>query len=206
MVDFLDDIVNDMVPIPDLMTIKEIRQEFGWPFDYTTTIGFAPYIRRMGNDVTGIEIGTGRGEGAYYLLEKCPGLKTLYTIDPYVEFQDWNGVVTQAGLDKQKEIAQENFKEWGGRVECLYITASQAAYQFPDASQHFVFIDGNHAAESVYEDLTNYYGKVRKNGIVSGTNYNMKTVRDGLQKWRDETKNRYPLMTTTNNVWFFYKR
>ena len=199
-----DFITNDIIPIPELMTVKDLEREYGWPFDYTSTLGIAPYIRRMGNDVWGIEIGTGRGEGTYYLLEVCPGIKKIYTIDPYKEYVDWNGVVTQTGLDTQKDLAQKNFARWGDRVEQVIAPSSEVT--IAPGSQHFLFIDGDHSENSVYEDLMKFYPCVRKNGIVSGSSYGIPSVKNGLDRWRSETKNRYPLMMTSNNVWFFYKR
>ena len=200
------DIVDDVIPSPDLLTVEELKREYGWPFDYTSTLGIAPYIRRMGNDVTGIEIGTGRGEGSYHLLETCHGIKKIYTIDAYREYVDWNGIVSQSGLDTQKDLAQKNFDRWGDRVEAIHISSSEAASRFANESQHFLYIDGDHSANSVYADLMNYYPKVRKNGIVAGSSYGIGSVKTGLDGWRSETKNRYPLMMSSNNVWLFYKR
>lgn len=202
----IDDILSDVVGDVDFMTVEQLKQEIGWPLDYTSTIGIAPYIRRMGNDISGIEIGTARGEGSYFLLENCPNIKTLHTIDPYKEFVDWIGVIRQEVLDKQKEIAQQNFSCWGSRINQIIATSDEAKTSFEDNSMDFLFVDGDHSADNVCKDLHNYYSKVKKNGIIAGSNYKMETVRDGLYKWRAETKNTYPISTTTNNVWFFYRR
>ena len=98
---------------------KEIKEsdfapisEKEWPLDYTSTRGLYPYIKRLGDDIVGIEIGTSCAESTYLLLEKCPNIKKIYTIDPYAEFDDWIGTISQKVLDWQREIAKMNLERF----------------------------------------------------------------------------------------------
>ena len=68
----------------DFQTISEKE----WPLDHTSTKGLYPYIKRLGDDIVGIEIGTSCAESTYLLLEKCPNIKKIYTIDPYLQFEE----------------------------------------------------------------------------------------------------------------------
>lgn len=192
--DILDDILGE--DNPEFMTIEQLKKSIGWPLPYVSTMGIAPYIRRLGPDLIGLEVGTGRGEGAVYLVEQCPNIKVLHTIDPYKEYQDWNGIVSQDALDRHKQIALENFKKF-----------PQISYNdIPGDEIDFLFIDGDHSSKSVYADLDIFYHGVRKNGIVAGSSYGIASVKEGLKKWQTDTKNRYPITVSTNNVWYFYKR
>ena len=87
----------------DFMTIKELGDK--WPYDWVSTRGLAPYIKRLGDNVTGIEIGTCRAESTAYLLEKCPNIDRIITIDPYKAYDDWVGEITQETVDRFREIA-----------------------------------------------------------------------------------------------------
>jgi hypothetical protein len=64
----------------DFMTIEELGDK--WPYEWVSTKGLAPYVRRLGDNITGIEIGTCRAESTAFLLNGCPNIKKLYTIDP----------------------------------------------------------------------------------------------------------------------------
>lgn len=199
--------VNDIfVDDVDFMTIEELDREVGWPLEYTATLGLAPYIRRMrGDNIKGIEIGTARGEGAYYILEQCPNVKKLYTIDPYKEYTDWVGVISQDTLDRQEEIAKKNLAKWGDRVEMVKEQSKKASYRFKKEDFDFVFIDGDHSEEVAYKDMVKYYEKVKKGGIFAGNSYNLETVRNAIKRFQNETKARNPIQKSKNNIWFFYK-
>lgn len=198
----IDDIFVDDV---DFMTIEELEREVGWPLEYTSTLGIAPYIGRMRGEVRGVEIGTARGEGAYYILEKCPNVKKLYTIDPYKEYKDWVGVISQDTLNRQEEIAKKNLSKWGDRVEMIKEPAKKASYKFKKEELDFVFIDGDHSEDSAYTDMVKYYEKIKKGGIFSGNSYNLESIRKAIKRFQNETKARNPIMKSRNNTWFFYK-
>lgn len=189
----------------DYMTVKEIDKEIGWPMDYVSTLHLVTYISRLKGDVTGVEIGTCRGEGAYLILEKCPNVKKIYTIDPYVEYMDWIGVIKQEILDKQEEIAKKNFEEFGDRVEMIRSTSEEAVVRFEDNSLDFVFIDGDHSEQHVYNDMMKYYPKLKKGGIFAGNGYVFESVKVGIKKFQNETKVRTPIQKGGQSTWFFYK-
>lgn len=189
----------------DFMTIEELKSKLSWPLEYTSTLGITPYISRLGENIVGAEIGTARGEGAYYILEKCSNVKKLYTIDPYKEYTDWVGVIRQDILDRQEEIAKKNLSQWESRIEMIKEKSKKASYKFQKESLDFVFIDGDHSEDSVLEDMLKYYDKVKPSGIFSGNCYNLESVRKAILKFQNETKARRPILKSTNSTWFFYK-
>jgi hypothetical protein len=57
------------------------------------------------------------------------------------------------------------------RRRMMIMSSKQAAELVPDAFLDFVFIDADHKYESVLEDIHLWTPKVRKDGIVSGHDY-----------------------------------
>ena len=191
----------------DFKTIEEIKTETIWPPAYSPVIGLIPYIKRMKGDLVGIEIGTERGESAYQILEACPNVKKLYTIDPYKEYQNWNGVVEQENLDKFKEIAKENLKVFGDRVEILEKTSKQVLeFFYNDDPYDFIFVDGSIEYDDLLFDYTNWYKRLKVGGLFMGHNYQMDNVRKALLDFRNNEKVRIPINRVDNFSFYWVKQ
>lgn len=199
--DFNIDVFNDT----EFMTVAELSVEVGWPLEYTSTVGLVPYIRRLAGEPIGVEIGTGRGESAYLILDQCPKVKKLVTIDPFLEYKDWNSVVTQDYQNRFKAIAEKNFAQFGSRVEMIFKTAHEVVDTFLDRSLDFVYIDGDHSHKSVLQDLIDYYPKLREGGIIAIHDSNLESVKQAVRDYREKNKIRQPLHNSSNGLSFWYK-
>ena len=157
----------------DFKTIKELGDK--WPYDWVSTKGLAPYIKRLGDNVVGAEIGTCRAESTAYLLERCPNIIKLYTIDPYKAYDDWNGEITQDTVDNFMKIAKKNLKPYGDRVQMIRKTSADAAAMIntivDKAEFDFIFIDGDHSYEATLADCEAYYPFLKKGGFFCGHDY-----------------------------------
>jgi len=189
----------------EFMTIEELEKEIGWPPPYTATLGLHPYIRRFNRDVMGIEIGTGRGESAYLLLEKCPNIELIYTIDPFKEYMDWNGIIPGDKQAKCEGIAQKNLSKFGNRAKIISSTSQEAVNLFKEDFYDFLFIDGDHSVSAVMGDLSNYYSKIKSGGIVAIHDSNLDSVRSGVKAFKEQNRIRIPSTNTSNGVLFWYK-
>ena len=189
----------------DFMTVRELETETGWPLDWTSTKGLSPYIKRLKGDVVGIEIGTCRAESTYLILDECQNVKKIYTIDPFESYEDWCGGIDQTTMDKFEAIAKENLSKFGDRVEMVKKSSVDALDTFEDGKADFVFIDGDHSYEATYNDLCNYYPKLRAGGLFSGHDYNLHEVKKAITDFREKFKVRIPIQMSINNVWFWYK-
>jgi len=49
----------------------------------------------------------------------------------------------------------------------------------------FVYIDGDHSLDSVYNDIVNYYPKVKKDGIIGGHDFKFFSVRRAVYRFFD---------------------
>ena len=188
----------------DFMTIEELGSK--WPYEWVSTRGLAPYIKRLGDDVVGIEIGTCRAESTAFLLEKCPNIMRIFTIDPYKAYEDWTGEINQEVIDKFMMIAQENLKPYGDRVRMIRETSSQAVNNFTDTLVDFIFIDGDHSYEATLADCEAYYPFLKPGGFFCGHDYSsIQAVHDAVTHFRDKNGITAPINLSTNSTFFWYK-
>lgn len=188
----------------DFMTIEQLGDKF--PQEWISNRGLVPYIKRHGENLKGIEIGTCRGESTYYFLDKCSNIKLLYTIDPYKGYQDWNGEITQDDVDRFRKIAQKNLKKFGDKVIMLREESINAASNFKEEDFDFIFVDGDHSYEATLADCETYYPFLKKGGIFCGHDYSvLESVHRAVDDFREKNKITSPINLTTNSSFFWYK-
>jgi hypothetical protein len=115
----------------------------------------------------GIEIGVEKGITTEHLLKNVNGL-TLFGIDPYTEYTDWDGAVSP--VDTNKQEALERTKTYDN-FELIQKTSDDAAELFEDGSMDFIFVDGLHTYEQVLKDCQNYWPKLKSGGYLIGHDY-----------------------------------
>lgn len=194
----MDPFQNDL----EWATIEEIRKETIWPNEWNSVIGLVPYIKRMRGDLVGLEVGTGKGESAYLLLEECPNIKKLYTIDPYLEYSNWKELVSQDEQNKAKEVAEKNLSIFGNRVEML---DGDKLKWHEESSVDFIFLDGADSYDDVMTDFNFYYPLLKSKGLMAGHNYQLPEVRRAMMDWREKNKVRVPIQRITNFSYFWMK-
>ena len=192
----------------DFMTIEELGDK--WPYEWVSTRGLAPYIKRLGDNVVGVEIGTCRAESTSYLLEKCSNIIKLYTIDPYKAYDDWNGEIKQEDIDRFQKVAKKNLKQYGDRVQMIREKSSDAAKKIKTitdtAEFDFIFVDGDHSYEATLADCEAYYPLLKKGGLFCGHDYQtLEEVHRAVDAFRDNNKIKAPINLTTNSAFFWYK-
>lgn len=188
----------------DFMTIAELGDK--WPYDWVSTKGLAPYIKRLGENVTGIEIGTCRAESTAYLLEKCPNIQRIFTIDPYMGYQDWNGEITQNDVDRFMAVAKKNLEPYGDRVRMIREPSTQASNNFTDTLVDFIFVDGDHSYDATLADCEAYYPFLKEGGFFCGHDYSsIDAVYRAVNDFRDKHKITSPINLSTNSTFFWYK-
>jgi predicted O-methyltransferase YrrM len=192
----------------DFMTIEELGSK--WPYEWVSTRGLAPYIKRLGDNLVGLEIGTCRAESTAYLLDKCPNISKLYTVDPYKAYMDWNGEITQEVLDKFMVVAQKNLKPFGERVQMIRESSLDAATKIKtitdSAEFDFIFVDGDHSYEATLADCEAYYPLLKRGGLFCGHDYSsIDAVYRAVNDFRDRNKITAPINLSTNSTFFWYK-
>lgn len=194
----------------DFMTIEELKKTNKWPYDWVSTKGLVPYIKRLGENLVGIEIGTCRAESTYDILERCPNVIKLYTVDPYKAYDDWVGEINQNIVDKFMMIAESNLKPFGDRVQMIRETSTDAASKIASitdkAEFDFIFVDGDHSYDATLADCEAYYPLLKKGGIFCGHDYqSLDSVKGAVDKFRESNKITAPINLTLNSSFFWYK-
>lgn len=192
----------------DFMTISELGSK--WPYDWVSVKGLAPYIKRLGDGLVGVEIGTCRAESTSFLLEKCPNIIKLYTIDPYKAYNDWNGEINQKVIDKFMMVAQENLKQYGERVQMIRETSAAAAKKIKSITDKeefdFIFVDGDHSYDATLSDCEAYYPLLKKGGFFCGHDYSsIEAVKNAVTDFRKKHNINAPINLSTNSAFFWYK-
>lgn len=188
----------------DFMTIKELGDK--WPYDWVSTRGLAPYIKRLGDDVVGIEIGTCRAESTAFLLEKCPNIQRIFTVDPYKAYDDWNGEITQETVDRFMKIAKANLKPYKDRVRMIRETSNEATNNFTGTLVDFIFVDGDHSYEQTLADCEAYYPFLKEGGLFCGHDYSsIEAVARAVTDFREKHGITSPINLSTNSTFFWYK-
>ena len=126
------------------------------------------YIRdHLGRDLIGAEVGAGFGNHAecicHYLKPKL-----LYCIDSWTRNYD----TKKRGLVTAKEAHQRaKDRLVNCPVKILKMTSLEASKRIKNRSLDFVYIDADHAYQSVKQDIRLWTPKVKRGGIVGGHDF-----------------------------------
>jgi len=164
-----------------------------------------PEINKIGSEIVGVEIGVWDGKNIEALLQRCPNIKKMYGIDPYKAYGNYLLYRDEAFLAPLRIEAIQRIAELGARAELIELPSAEAVNRFEDESVNFVFIDGNHSFETVYEDLHIWYKRLKPGGIFSGHDFDIPSVNDALFKFRKDLNMRSAFIVTGNQVWWWKK-
>jgi len=150
------------------------------------------------------EIGVWRGNFAVNMLKNFPEITNYYCIDKWKHYDDFTAI-----LRPQGEMAKCNFDEvyskfkvkikpYKDRVKIYRLSSKESAKLIKDKSLDFVFIDANHAYDYIKEDIQLWMPKVKKGGLISGHDYNVK--RFGVTEAVDEL---LPDAKFKKTVWYW---
>jgi predicted O-methyltransferase YrrM len=146
----------------------------------------------------GAEIGVGTGVYSEILSKSNPKL-TLYCIDPWRAYEGYKERTTQKSMNQIYKAAKERLKNY----HCKLIRDfSERAYKnFFNSSLDFVYIDGNHDEAHVMYDIVHWSPKVKKGGIIAGSNFARYKGRYGSYNKVKETVIKYANASKIN-PWF----
>jgi predicted O-methyltransferase YrrM len=114
-----------------------------------------------------VEIWTWRGDFADFLLSNSENT-TLYTIDPYIRYADFNDSCNDYVDDNfYNEVKTRLESKFGDRIKLVRKTSFEAVNDIPN-NIDFLYIDGNHKYKYVLKELELYYDKVKTGGVIIG--------------------------------------
>lgn len=127
------------------------------------------------HDLVGAEIGVFHGNFALIYLEYLD-IKKVYLIDPYEAYEGYEmmGYNSSTLIEKLREAEKEahiKLDAYKNKIKWIKATSAIASTCIDDESLDFVYIDGSHEHDFVLQDITLYYPKVKKGGLLSGHDY-----------------------------------
>ena len=120
------------------------------------------------------EIGVWEGDFSARILEICQP-KELHLIDPWLYQPEFPN--TGFGKKKNATSMEERYHKVVARfaadprVKVHRMTSDQGLAQFADGSFDWVYIDGNHNAPFIDQDLEAALLKVKADGLIAGDDY-----------------------------------
>jgi len=165
---------------------------------------------------TGVEVGVASGEYSKVIMDTNPNIK-MWGVDPYTKYEGYKDYQLRATFEKMEKAAHEKLDKYP--FYCFLKEFSvQASNHFADDYLDFVYIDGNHAGESVKEDIEAWAPKVRSGGIVAGHDFTGRwpSLRNEVISYCKKNKIQLfvlgmerkdlGLYRDTSRSWFFVKR
>ena len=148
-----------------------------------------------------VEVGLARAGHSSNILAGLDDsvVSTLYGVDPYLAFYDpldIFAVKKQEEFDAMHRWVQQRLKREENdrsitkgsnssrinntRFQLLRTTSTKAVQLLSDVNIHAVFVDGDHRASAVLEDLSAWYPKIVPGGLIAGDDYHLPGVAEGV--------------------------
>jgi len=143
----------------------------------SNTVGLLDLIKEFPNDIVMAEIGCYAGESTEMFL--CSGkVRRLYAIDPWKEGYDDKDEASSTDFNLVEALFDQRTKDKD--VVKLKMTMAEAFDLLPELD--VIYIDGNHLYDYVINDIELSLKKIKKNGIISGHDYNCTDVESAVTK------------------------
>lgn len=120
----------------------------------------------------GAEVGVAQAELSKIICEINPQVK-LYGVDAWRTYTGYTDYVRPATFAAMRDQTLERMGPYikRDRFEIIEKFSMDALADFEDGSLDFVYIDANHQAPFVDQDIEGWSKKVRPGGIVAGHDY-----------------------------------
>lgn len=131
------------------------------------------HLNEMNMTGIGVEIGTHKGEFAAKILKVWQG-KHLYCVDSYENSPEYtaDGNAMEQDRTPHRQAAEQVIEAAGRhRATLLRATSSRASTHFELSILDFVYVDGNHNHEYVYDDLNLWWPKIKPGGLMMGHDF-----------------------------------
>ena len=147
-----------------------------------------------------VEIGIFGGSTLLHLYDKAvESNSVLVGVDPHDKINLYNGktvdevsenvkVNTKKLFEVNRKTLQEIIQEYNLEPTIKYINdfSANASSSFEDNSIDLLHIDGDHSTKGVYDDLKNYWPKMKKGGIVICDDYDWESIKRGVHQFLNE--------------------
>lgn len=199
----------------DLINLRNYRKKCFWPNLY----GTVPYLAKLNNAKTIVEVGVAYGYHAEFILDNLPTIQ-YFGVDPYEGNYDpqdpFSSDVKKILPDLTDQQSFErlflavNYKlhQINENAKLLRMSSVDASSQFVDGSVDLIYIDGDHTYDGVINDLNAWWRKINpEHGIICGDDLNWAGVKDACDDFFGEKKLKYQTMHKVgfedSPIWFY---
>lgn len=136
------------------------------------------------------EIGVWKSVLCSTILVNVPDIDEYWAVDP------WDINLAYTRVQKRRVERQWFLMHWNccvlmmrhPQLKVVKMTSEQASSIFPDGYFDMVFIDAVHTFEAVWDDISYWLSKVRKDGLISGHDYGggYPGVKKAVDQWFGE--------------------
>jgi hypothetical protein len=134
----------------------------------SNTKGLLDLIDYIPNNLIMAEVGCYAGESTKMFLESGK-ITLLYAIDIWEdEMDNFKKIQPSHDFSVVEKTFDESMEKFN--IKKLKMYFSEALESLPTLD--FIYIDANHDYEFVKDDITNALKKIKKNGLISGHDYN----------------------------------
>lgn len=166
----------------------------------------ARLFKELGYKV-GAEIGVDRGLYSEEISQLNPGVK-LYCIDPWKLYRKYPDFKDQHKLNVNYNGTKKRLAPYN--CEIIKKSSMGAIKDFAPDSLDFVYIDGNHTYDYVWEDLNGWTKIVKKGCLISGHDYRSRRqelvgVRQAVDQYMQEhnIKTLFRFAKNNDSSWAF---
>lgn len=139
----------------------KIHGWFTWPCLYRDMVAKFP------SGSSFVEVGVFKGRSLSYLIVEMINANKEFSII---------GIDLFVMLEISEDIVNSNLTSVKEKFNLITGNSVEVADSFKDESLDFVFIDGDHAYESIKEDILAWMPKIKNGGILAGHDYPLESI------------------------------
>jgi hypothetical protein len=170
-------------------------------------------INQHGSNLVGLELGVFEASSFCTLLQKCPNIKTLYGVDSFQPYTDYLKEpydespayhIDSKSMEIIKFMAFHSIKHSGFKEKAIILEkdSKDALNDIPDNSLDFIFLDTYMSEKQAFEDVHDWYPKVKKGGLFTGHDADGSMIMRVILNFRKRYNINSPLSVFDNTfVW-----
>ena len=121
----------------------------------------------------GLELGVQRGHYSKIILSSWHGCTEYHLVDLWGHQENYNDIANK-NQDEQNKIYDEamaNLQPWGNKIHFCRNYTTSCVGEYEDEYFDFIYVDARHDFKGVWEDMVNYWPKLKVGGIMAGHDY-----------------------------------
>ena len=121
----------------------------------------------------GVELGVQKGLYSKTLLSKWHSVQEYHLVDVWAPQENYKdgANLAQDGQDRNYDQTMSNVAKWKDKIRVCRDFTSECVKKYPENYFDFVYVDARHDFKGAYLDMTQWWPKLKKGGIMAGHDY-----------------------------------